>query len=73
VSDELPTVVAVRGVLAESASWNGVIERLHSHSVEVIAAANPLRSLPATPRSSGTCSRRLRDRSSWSGSPTATS
>src|SRR3712207_8220962 len=42
---EEPTVVLVHGAFAESASWNGVIERLHAHSVEVIAAANPLRSL----------------------------
>jgi pimeloyl-ACP methyl ester carboxylesterase len=45
MSNELPTVVVVHGALAESASWNGVIERLHSRPVEVIAAANPLRSV----------------------------
>ena len=45
MSTERPTVVLVHGAFAESASWNGVIERLHAHPVEVIAAANPLRSL----------------------------
>jgi pimeloyl-ACP methyl ester carboxylesterase len=41
-----PTVVLVHGAFAESASWHGVIERLHRRSVEVVAADNPLRSLP---------------------------
>jgi pimeloyl-ACP methyl ester carboxylesterase len=45
MSTEKPTVVLVHGAFAESASWNGVIERLHAHPVEVIAAANPLRGL----------------------------
>ena len=45
MSTEEPTVVLVHGAFAESASWNGVIERLHRRSVEVIAAANPLRSV----------------------------
>ena len=45
MSTEKPTVVLVHGAFAESASWNGVIERLHPRSVEVIAAANPLRSV----------------------------
>src|SRR4051812_45792285 len=40
-----PTVVLVHGAFAESASWNGVIERLQARSVEVVAAANPLRSV----------------------------
>jgi pimeloyl-ACP methyl ester carboxylesterase len=39
------TVVLVHGAFAESASWNGVVERLHSRSVDVVAAANPLRSV----------------------------
>jgi pimeloyl-ACP methyl ester carboxylesterase len=39
------TVVLVHGAFAESASWNGVVERLHARSVDVIAAANPLRSV----------------------------
>jgi pimeloyl-ACP methyl ester carboxylesterase len=44
-SHERPTVVLVHGAFAESASWNGVIQRLQGRSVEVIAAANPLRSV----------------------------
>jgi pimeloyl-ACP methyl ester carboxylesterase len=40
-----PTVVLVHGAFAESASWNGVIQQLHTHSVEAIATADPLRSL----------------------------
>ncbi|NMO51655.1 alpha/beta hydrolase [Actinoplanes sp. TBRC 11911] len=38
-----PTVVLVHGAFAESASWNGVIEKLGD--VDVVAVANPLRSL----------------------------
>ncbi len=45
MSDQLPTVVLVHGAFAESASWNGVIERLHAEGVTSVAAANPLRSL----------------------------
>ncbi|MFE6256547.1 alpha/beta fold hydrolase [Agromyces sp. NPDC057865] len=45
MSDHLPTVVLVHGAFAESASWNGVIERLSEAGVSSIAAANPLRSL----------------------------
>jgi pimeloyl-ACP methyl ester carboxylesterase len=45
MSHEKPTVVLVHGAFAESASWNGVVERLHRRSVEVVAAANPLRSV----------------------------
>jgi hypothetical protein len=40
-----PTVVLVHGAFAESASWNGVIERLQSRSLDCVAVANPLRSL----------------------------
>jgi pimeloyl-ACP methyl ester carboxylesterase len=40
-----PTVVLVHGAFAESASWNGVIESLHGAGVDVVAAANPLRSV----------------------------
>ncbi|MFI7416703.1 alpha/beta fold hydrolase [Nonomuraea sp. NPDC049684] len=40
-----PTIVLVHGAFAESASWNGVIRRLHAHGYPVIAAGNPLRSL----------------------------
>jgi pimeloyl-ACP methyl ester carboxylesterase len=42
-----PTIVLVHGAFAESASWNGVIHRLHVAGHRVIAAANPLRSLPS--------------------------
>jgi len=42
---ENPVVVLVHGAFAESASWNGVIERLAVQSVEAVAVANPLRSL----------------------------
>ncbi|GIJ36384.1 alpha/beta fold hydrolase [Micromonospora sediminimaris] len=40
--DSQPTVVLVHGAFAESASWNGVIERLGA-GYDVVAAANPLR------------------------------
>jgi pimeloyl-ACP methyl ester carboxylesterase len=42
---ENPVVVLVHGAFAESASWNGVVERLRSRSIEVVAAPNQLRSL----------------------------
>jgi pimeloyl-ACP methyl ester carboxylesterase len=45
MSTDKPTVVLVHGAFAESASWNGVIRRLHARSVEAVAAATPLRSL----------------------------
>ncbi|MEJ3405647.1 alpha/beta hydrolase [Rathayibacter sp. YIM 133350] len=45
MSDQNPTVVLVHGAFAESASWNGVIERLHAEGITAVAAANPLRSL----------------------------
>ena len=35
----------MHGALAESASWNSVIRRLHDQGYTVIAAANPLRSV----------------------------
>ncbi|GIJ78772.1 Pimeloyl-ACP methyl ester carboxylesterase [Micromonospora phaseoli] len=40
--DPQPTIVLVHGAFAESASWNGVIERLGA-AYGVVAAANPLR------------------------------
>jgi len=43
--EQEPTVVLVHGAFAESASWNGVIERLHERSLDVVTVANPLRSL----------------------------
>lgn len=45
MSIEKTTVVLVHGAFAESASWTGVIDRLRARSVEVIAVANPLRSV----------------------------
>jgi pimeloyl-ACP methyl ester carboxylesterase len=39
------TVVLVHGAFAESASWNPVIERLQARNLEVVAVANPLRSV----------------------------
>ena len=40
-----PTVVLLHGAFAESASWNGVIRRLHEQGYTALAAANPIRSL----------------------------
>ncbi|MEU4389878.1 alpha/beta hydrolase [Kribbella sp. NPDC023855] len=45
MNDQKPTIVLVHGAFAESASWNGVIECLHKESLDVVAAANPLRGL----------------------------
>ena len=42
---QTPTIVLVHGAFAESASWSEVIEDLQARGLEVIAAANPLRSL----------------------------
>ena len=41
----LPTIVLVHGAFAESASWDGVVDRLLADGHDVIAAANPLRGL----------------------------
>ena len=40
-----PTVVLVHGAFADASSWNGVIPRLQAEGYEVVAVANPLRSL----------------------------
>jgi pimeloyl-ACP methyl ester carboxylesterase len=40
-----PTVVLVHGAFADSSSWNGVIERLQTGTVPVVAFANPLRGI----------------------------
>lgn len=40
-----PTVVLVHGAFAESASWAGVISRLHAKGHTTVAVANPLHSL----------------------------
>ena len=45
MSEQYPTVVLVHGAFAESASWNGVVEQLRARSIDVVAAANPLRSV----------------------------
>ena len=45
MSEQSPTVVLVHGAFAESASWNGVVEQLQSQNLEVVAAANPLRTV----------------------------
>jgi pimeloyl-ACP methyl ester carboxylesterase len=39
------TVLLLHGAFAESASWNPVIARLRAESVDVVAVANPLRSV----------------------------
>ena len=39
------TVVLVQGAFAAASSWNGVIERLQSRGVPVVAVANPLRGI----------------------------
>lgn len=41
------TIVLVHGAFAESASWNGVVERLQAAGHRPIAAANPLRGVAA--------------------------
>jgi pimeloyl-ACP methyl ester carboxylesterase len=43
--EQTPTIVLVHGAFAESASWSAVVEQLQSRGHEVVAAANPLRSL----------------------------
>jgi pimeloyl-ACP methyl ester carboxylesterase len=45
MSDQQPTVALVHGAFAESASWNGVIERLQARGTDAIAIGNPLRSV----------------------------
>jgi pimeloyl-ACP methyl ester carboxylesterase len=45
MNDQSPVVVLVHGAFAESASWNGVVERLQARGIEAVAAGNPLRSL----------------------------
>jgi pimeloyl-ACP methyl ester carboxylesterase len=41
----MSTVVLVHGAFAESASWNGVAEQLTAAGHDVVAVANPLRTL----------------------------
>lgn len=45
MSEQSSVVVLVHGAFAESASWNGVVEQLLPNSIEVVAVANPLRSI----------------------------
>jgi pimeloyl-ACP methyl ester carboxylesterase len=40
-----PTIVLEHGAFADASSWNGVIERLESDGYQVVAPANPLRSV----------------------------
>ena len=40
-----PTIVLVHGAFADASSWNGVIPKLQADGYEVIAVANPLRSV----------------------------
>lgn len=45
MSTQTATVLLVHGAFAESASWNPVISKLRAESVDVVAVANPLRSV----------------------------
>lgn len=45
MSENEPVIVLVHGAFAESASWNGVIERLAAQGHTAVAVANPLRDL----------------------------
>ena len=45
MTESKPTIVLVHGAFAESASWNGVIERLARESFDVVAVPNLLRSV----------------------------
>jgi len=38
-----PTIVLVHGAFAESASWDGVVRKLHAQHYKVVSVANPLR------------------------------
>lgn len=40
-----PTIVLVHGAFADSSSWNGVVAILEKDGYDVVAAANPLRSV----------------------------
>ncbi|WP_219466492.1 alpha/beta fold hydrolase [Nonomuraea rhizosphaerae] len=42
---EQPVIVLVHGAFAESASWNGVIQRLQGRGLPAVAVGNPLRSV----------------------------
>src|SRR3954471_10079649 len=47
----LPTIVLVHGAFAESASWDGVVDRLLATGHDVVAADNPLRGVASDARS----------------------
>jgi pimeloyl-ACP methyl ester carboxylesterase len=46
-----PTIVLIHGAFAESASWDGVVDRLLAEGQDVVAAANPLRGLASDAQS----------------------
>ena len=66
-----PTIVLVHGAFAESASFDGVIDRLQEAGHAVIAAANPLRGLAADAEPSATSFAPSRDPLSSPPTPTA--
>ena len=45
IENARPTIVLVHGAFADSSSWNGVIRILEKDGYDVVAVANPLRSL----------------------------
>lgn len=45
MAEQARTILLVHGAFAESASWSAVIEELQARGLEVVAAANPLRSV----------------------------
>ena len=45
MNDQQPVIVLVHGACADSASWNGVLERLQAKGLDTVALANPLRTL----------------------------
>ena len=45
MNDQSPVVVLVHGAFAESASWNGVVERLQARGSRRSPPGTPLRSL----------------------------
>jgi len=50
MSSNQPVVLLVHGAFAGSDSWDGVVERLLARSVDVVAVANPLRSVTGDAR-----------------------
>lgn len=70
-SQPKPTIVLVHGAFAESSSWDAVITKLSKDGYVAIAAANPLRALPAMRKQSQPSSGRFPGRSCWWGIPMA--